>query len=85
MFHKSTYPLCVFINLSKAINNVDPKSSGRSFHTMDNKIKSGLGLLIISLIGNSFIGYNVNSNRTFLDMVCAVLQGTILYSLDILA
>ena len=52
---------------------------------MENEIKPGFGLLIISLIGNSFIGYNVNSNSTLLDMVCAVLQRTLLYSLDILA
>ena len=27
MFHKNIYTLCVFVNLSKAFNNVDPKSS----------------------------------------------------------
>ena len=78
MFNKNIYTLGVFIDLSKAFDTV--------YHKILLKKLSHYGIENESLdwftcyLSNrkQFIGYNVNSKSISIDIVCGVLQGSIL-------
>ena len=78
MFNKTIFTLSAFIDLSKAFDTVNHKILLKklSHHGIKNK---SLDWFICYLSNKlQFIGYNVNSKSTFLDIVCGVPQGSIL-------
>ena len=78
MFNKNIYTLGVFIDLSKAFDTVNHKILLKKLSHYGIKNKSLDWFTCYLSNRKQFIGYNVNSKSTLLDIVCGVPQRSIL-------
>ena len=77
MFNKNIYILGFFIDLSKAFDTVNHKILLKKNSHYGIKVKSLKSFNCYLSNRKQFIGYNVNSKITLLDIVCRVPQGSI--------
>ena len=78
MFKKNIYTLVVFIDLSKAFDTVNQKILLKKLSPYGIKNQSLDWFTCYLSNRKQFIGYNVNSKSSMLDIVCGVPQGSIL-------
>ena len=78
MLDKYIYTLGAFIDLSKACDTVNHKILPKKLSHYGIKNKSLDWLTCYLSHRKQFIGYNVNSESTLLDIECGVPQGSIL-------